>query len=170
MGDSPVRLWLQPLEQWVCDLCGLVIKRPDDGYVQWTYTKHKPDKEASVDSQMVGICIVHNWPSSPRTYTQMRCMYPEGPGLPRVGDLPLPLLLGSEGLGKLVGMLKKGEVADINNWVEIVRRLHIPLYEEARQYWLEAEEDDFFDGFEEEDFGREDVLRAIIGRYSRERR
>lgn len=26
---------MEPLKQWVCDVCGKIIETPDDGYVVW---------------------------------------------------------------------------------------------------------------------------------------
>ena len=32
---SKGRSLMEPLKQWVCDVCGKIIETPDDGYVVW---------------------------------------------------------------------------------------------------------------------------------------
>lgn len=36
---------MEPLRQWICDVCGKVIEKPEDGYVVWgTNEEGKIDK------------------------------------------------------------------------------------------------------------------------------
>jgi hypothetical protein len=57
-------------------------------------------------------------------------------------------VVGCDGLARLLSMVKR-PIKDLDELLEIIRRLHIPHYEEARKYWGAAEEDGFFDGASE---------------------
>lgn len=128
---------LIPLKQWICDSCGGVIEKPRDGWLEW-YT----EKDKSLDT---GFRIVHHRES---------CMYNDTT-LEQQNrsplDLGLPHALGSHGLGYLLFKLELSEkgvykLADIKELIEIIRRLHLPYYEEARLYWKDALRDGFHDG------------------------
>lgn len=114
---------LLPLKRWVCDSCGEVIDKPEDGWFEW-YT----EKNTSVDT---GFRIVHRTEScmcNDRTLKQQN----RSPC-----DLGLPMVLGSGGLGYLVFKLELSEkgvyrLANTKELVEMIRRLHLPYYEEAR--------------------------------------
>lgn len=124
---------LQPLRQWKCDACGQIIDRPDTGWVEWLAGPTQGTKAH-------GFRIVHN---------SNRCQYPSSA---RVHDVHLLHLVGTDGLANLLTLLVPGRsrgnhedgVANLDEWTEIVRRLHLPHYEEARQYWADAEADHFF--------------------------
>jgi len=143
---------LIPLKQWICDSCGGVIEKPRDGWLEW-YT----EKDKSLDT---GFRIVHHRES---------CMYNDTT-LEQQNrsplDLGLPHALGSHGLGYLLFKLELSEkgvykLADIKELIEIIRRLHLPYYEEARLYWKNALRDGFHDGCSFD----ENILLAIIQNY-----
>ena len=58
------------------------------------------------------------------------------------------------------------EVADLREFAEIMRRLFIPYYEEARRYWERARNDDFFDDPNEVWLYLSSTSQAIIARYA----
>lgn len=124
---------LLPLSQWKCDACGQIIDRPESGWVEWLAGPTHGTKAHAFR-------IVHN---------SSRCQYPS---TGRVNDIHLVHLLGPDGLATLLTLLAPGGqtgnrelgVASLDEWGELVRRLHIPHYEEARQYWADAEADDVF--------------------------
>ena len=128
---------LIPLKQWICDSCGGVIEKPEDGCFEW-YT----EKNTSLDT---GFRIVHHREScmyNDRTLEQQNRS---------LRDLGLARAIGSGGLGYLLFKLELSEkgvykLADIKELVEIIRRLHLPHYEEARLYWNDALRDGFHDG------------------------
>ncbi|WP_180361825.1 hypothetical protein [Paenibacillus sp. BGI2013] len=43
-------------------------------------------------------------------------------------------------------IFERGNVKDVKEWTEVVRRLHVDYYEEARIYWSAAKADVFLDG------------------------
>jgi hypothetical protein len=69
-------------------------------------------------------------------------------------DLPLNSVTGPSGLARLLSFFDVGpyhdpdysgpRVADIREFTEIIRRLMLPYYEEARMYWERAIADGFF--------------------------
>jgi len=132
---------LKPLEQWICDTCGEVIKCPEDGYVQFK----KGDKGGHDD-----FIIVHHLAVSPRKGNNKNGCYQYN------ADSDLKSYLAVDGLARLLALVDPGEhkcdelkhpnTGNFRKWVDFVRRLQLPYYEEARLYWSEAEQDGFFDG------------------------
>lgn len=67
---------MEPLRQWICDVCGKVIEKPEDGYVVWgTNEEGKIDKirilhkNNHVDGYIIG--CDHD--------SGTRCLYPLNP-------------------------------------------------------------------------------------------
>ncbi|MGZ3639067.1 MAG: hypothetical protein ACXVCX_14655 [Ktedonobacterales bacterium] len=124
---------LLPLQQFKCDACGHIVERPEAGWVEWPAGPTRGTKAH-------GFRIVHN---------SSQCQYPS---TGRVHDIHLLHLLGPDGLATLLVLLAPGGrtgnreegVVSPDDWGELVRRLHIPHYEGARQYWADAEADGFF--------------------------
>ncbi len=122
---------LKPLEQWFCDSCGEVIAAPKHGYVEWQETKSKKHS----------FRIVHHALYSPRRRDGGNCYYTNKE---RDGDLPLVDLLGTQGLIELTSWIDLGEwhqeeydgpgVKNLREWTTLFRRLHLPYFEEARNY------------------------------------
>ena len=145
---------LKPLEQWVCDECGQMIDEAEDGWLEWkTYR--------SGGAKYGDFRIVHNTAGSPR--------YPYGDCYRRsyVFGSHLKRYCGLDGLARLLAMFQLVEKPD--EIVEIIRRLHIPHYEEARLYWERAKEDGFFAGTSADAVWPylPDTLKALIELYDR---
>ncbi len=129
---------LVTLKQWICDTCGEIIEKADDGWFEWY-----KDKKTSLN---MGFRIVHH---------RQSCMYND-PVIERhnrmVADLNLTDVIGGDGLGALLFRMELSEtkdfnkLADIKEYIDIIRRLHLPYWEEARQYWHMALGDGFDDG------------------------
>jgi hypothetical protein len=151
---------LKPLEQWFCDRCGDVIQKPEDGWVHWRRGK---------DRKIHSIEILHHLMASPKG-GQDGC-YAKDPD----SDLHLHHMLGTRGLVILLSMVdvgryhdpagKDGGVADLRNWAETFRRLHVPHYEEARRYFDQARADGELEGVNEVALYLEDTLTRLIKRY-----
>jgi hypothetical protein len=153
--------WPRP-GKWYCDTCHQVIDGADAGFLEWL----------EGDDRARGFRIVHHAPSSPR--------YPDGDCYRYTNerhrmDNHLDSFVGSRGLVYLLGFLDRGPMHDpnyessgvvnIREWVEIVRRLHTPLYEEARRYWRDAEAGGFFEGANEISPYVPNTLWRIISQY-----
>jgi hypothetical protein len=152
---------LKPLKQWICDSCGELIQKPEDGYVEWQDGKTK-------------FRIIHHRGSSPRK-PRSDCFY--DPNL-RGGDTALDSLLGDTGRVYLTSWLDAGKeitetprrsVKDLREWVELFRRLQVPYFEEARLYFDRAVSDGRLDGANEIYFYLpERGLKDILDEYARE--
>jgi hypothetical protein len=120
---------LEPLKQWLCDSCHEVIKAPEDGWFEW-YSNNNTKYEE-------GFRIVHHKKS---------CMYDDNSLLRQnksALDLNLTDAIGTNALANAlfrIELSEKAKLGKINliEYIEILRRLHIPYWEEARLYWDEA--------------------------------
>ena len=154
---------LKPLQQWICDECHEVVDlpmarlellRPRDGEDQRCY----------------GFRIVHR---TEACQLDQGSMFRQGHS---VGSMDIEGgLTGPDGLVRLLSILTPGNEdyprlaygsRDPIEWSHLVRRLLIPHYEEARQYWTAAERDGFFGGANEYWPYTQETLRTIIDRYS----
>lgn len=152
---------LIPLQQWVCDTCGDLIEDPEHGYTEWVRDRVPPQKER-------GFRIVHHALYSPRK-PYRDCYTYHG------SSVPLTDFLGENGMVRILSFLDVGElhattypgpeVADLREYVEFVRRLRVPYYEEARRYWSIAEADGFFESANEIWPYIPDNLKMLIERY-----
>jgi hypothetical protein len=148
---------LKPLQQWVCDTCHEIIERPEDGHVQF----HQDGNKLYDD-----FIIVHHKPESPLGNQNGCYIYNL--------NVQLNHCLGDNGKAYLLSLLDPGEyftkpfqpmTSNVRAWVELFRRLQIPYYEEARQYWNQAMEDGFFGGFNESCMYEPETLKQLIKTY-----
>ena len=139
---------LIPLKQWICDSCGEIIEKPEDAWFEWYLDRNT--------SSETGFRIVHANRTSCRYDDRQLEQQNKSPL-----DLPFSTVTWPDGLGALLYLTEHTSFADIKEFIDIVRRLHIPYYEEARQYWKQAEKDGLLDGSEY----TIKALLAIINRY-----
>ena len=124
---------LIPLKQWYCDSCGEVISKPEDGWLEW-YTDVKEFNNGK------GYRIVHH---------EDHCMYDQHVMYKQkksVSDMHLDYYMGPDGLVNLLSYIDFDRVEKNSELVDIIRRLHVPYYEEARKYHPIAEAEGFFSG------------------------
>lgn len=174
---------LVPLHQWICDTCGEVIHRPEEGWLEWQWVGGGPD---DVGRAAKDFRIVHHAAYSPRR--------PEGPpganpmlpgmhcyqheGALRRADTHLHHVTGEHVQPFLYGLLESGPefygtagangVVDLQEWLELARRLSTPHYEEARFYLAAAFADGRFEGSGPENVYRPEALRSVIEEYGPE--
>ncbi|RKY37458.1 MAG: hypothetical protein DRP78_01105, partial [Candidatus Omnitrophota bacterium] len=92
---------LKPLQEWICDTCGEIIRSPHDGYVEWL---------SNNDKQQRGFRIVHHARCSPK--------YPSGDCYkyinkhPNHDSLALEDFVSINGLILLLDSLDKGSYHD----------------------------------------------------------
>jgi hypothetical protein len=153
---------LEPLQQWICDTCGEIIAAPGDGYLEWV----TDDELHARDFR-----IVHHKPKSPRRGPEGCYRHGKDPGRQ---DMHLDEFVGADGLAHLLTLLDLGQVdpddsgpqvKSTRELAEVIRRLHVPRYEEARLYWSEATQDGYFAGANEVWPYLQDTLNGIIERY-----
>lgn len=132
---------LVPVTQWRCDECGEVVSA-EDGYVIWNRF-NAPDFQFRVIHHVK--CDNNAFPSS----------------------LALSSLLGPDGLAKLTSWLSYGPpnsqpglpsrqecagdypIPPLDAWVDLMRRLHLPRYEESRPLYFRPWVWDHFSGTSE---------------------
>lgn len=109
---------------WICDKCGKEIKS-EDGWLEWKKTG-EGDK-----GREYGFRIVHRIDC---IYNQHK-VYREENAI--ISDSDLEYFMGPDGLMRLLELLSLEEV-ESEELLEIIKRIHIPGYEEARPYFNEA--------------------------------
>jgi hypothetical protein len=155
---------LKPLEQWYCDYCGEVIASPREGYIEWLVEDDIAD----------AFRIVHHASASPRRPGEDCYHHTAHRGR---HDMHLDRCVGPAGLPYLLSFLDLGPVHDpdeehtvrvrsVREFVEVMRRLTLPYYEEARTLWGIATEGGFFDGGGNEIWVYlPDTLKTLIKQY-----
>ena len=128
---------LVPLKQWICDSCGKIINSAEDGWVEWLSGKE-------TFNSCYGFKIVHNDGSSPQG---KGACFPYRKEQGSSSDL-LDRFMGEKGYVNLLSFLDWGpyvipeykgpRVKDIREFIEFMRRLTVPYYEEARMFFKEA--------------------------------
>ena len=163
---------LEPLKQWICDECGEVIEKPEDGWIEWI-TDSKNDMKVS------GFRIVHHSTKSP---IRKKHGEPRGPscygydGDVGRSDLPLKDMVGQLGMARMLSMLDVGvildpeaegkmRVGDMRSWTETFRRLFMPYYEEARLCFDAAERDGYYSDANEISPFTANSLKTVIEEY-----
>src|SRR5215212_9186328 len=159
---------LKPLKQWICDHCARVIKRPEDGWVEWL-----TDSE---NGRYRGFRIVHHRASSPLRPDGSCDVYPSHPDRPKVravlDEKYLTSFTDGGAIAQLLSFLDPEphdrpayagpRVADIREWVHLTRRLTVPYYEEARFYLPRAAADGVLRGWLSAEICYPENLRKLI--------
>lgn len=139
----------QPLTRWYCDVCGEPIDDVHQGYVTWRHDEQLRDG---------GFKIIH----------KKKCDRREDPS-----SSPLADFLGIEGLNKILSMVTYGPlvargagqnpgVMDMDEFVDFIRRVQVPFYEEARRRFSEGEVQEHWAGANERLPYMQDSLRQTI--------
>lgn len=110
---------IQPLTQWRCDVCKKAIEQAGDGYLTWHTASGRPHS----------FQLIHH----------VRCDDNEASHSAALADY-----LGADGLTRLMAFLSYGPLRsestpagprDMNEFADLVRRLQVPYYEEARVHF-----------------------------------
>jgi hypothetical protein len=163
---------LIPLKQFICDTCGEVIERPEDGWVEWISTYD----EARRCYMKYGFRICHHSGISPLSESNSEGCYFYSNEIGR-SDMHLDNFIDENyKMAQILSFLDIGAYHDPNyegtsvrnmrEYVEFVRRITIPYFEEARQYWEEAISDGYFGDANELWIYGSNNLKKLIERYS----
>jgi len=150
---------LKPLEQFICDTCNETITNVNEGWIEWERTSEK-------GGDIVGnFRICHH---TPKCQTLRKSI--------NLQDLPLREVSGEKVHAFLYKFLdvgpyhqekfEKHSIKDLREYVELMRRLTIPYYEEARQFWNKAMEDGYFGDSNEVYIYIPENLKNMIKNYS----
>lgn len=162
---------LQPLKQFICDECGGVISKPEDGYVEWI-SKFDDEKGEFISS---GFRIVHHFTKSPLKNNNSEGCYKYGNKKNR-SDSHLDYFMEDVN-NTLASFLDTGfinnpsrenrnSIVDFPEFVDFSRRLTVPYYDEARKYFNDIYNDADHCGFSSESIFREEKLKSIIEQFS----
>jgi len=157
-----------PLKQFVCDTCHEIIKSPDEGWLEWLDDKDPNSNRRKAHS----FRICHHLLKSPLG-GENGC-YVNSPEA-NSSTIHLDQFL-EDRMAHLLGCIDIGDyhdpdfhqprVADLRQWTELVRRVTIPYYEEARLYWKKAMDDGYFDGANEIRIYTQDFLKTLVEEYA----
>jgi hypothetical protein len=144
------------METWICDSCGGLIEKPDDGWVEWI----------SLGSSKLGrdIRLVHKF-GAVSGNKKDRCMFNGRAEFAKdggtVADNSLTGFLGTDGLMRLLVFISESELPT-PDVLEMIKRLHIPGYEQARKHFKEAINAGVFEpNMPERFYGQSDINATI---------
>jgi hypothetical protein len=109
---------------WTCDQCYQAIEKAEEGWAEWLYEAGKPGR---------GLRLVHH---------NSKCQYRPHHG--KSADCDLVRYLTPEGLIDLLALVHEDNLP-LPMVVEMVKRLHLPGYEEVRSRINEAIENGFIE-------------------------
>lgn len=150
---------MEPLKQWICDVCGKIIETPEDGYVVWG-----ENEEGLIDK----IRILHK--NFHVDGEKMGCDCDRRYSM----SLPLESFLGDDGKVVFMSLVDPGpyfieeyreHIANKRLFLDVFRRLQLPYYEEARLYWNKARADGYFAGANEVWIYLPQTLKNLIEEY-----
>lgn len=148
---------------WICDQCGQQISDVDDGWVEWLQRPLPSDRWESHSLR-----LVHQRVASP---LQGGCQHNEDAWRARdrsiVGDLPLSSFLGPDGLMTLLEFASDQRF-ELDVLIELIKRLHIPGYEQARNSFDAAIGDGAFEPNTKPGFYSQSNIQSTL-RWIRER-
>lgn len=124
----------KPLSTWYCDVCGEKIENVKKGYVIWKHNNNR---------QYHSYKIIH----------QSECDLKD-----HISSMALVDLIGNNGLTKLLSHVSDGPIIkningtsfrraeSLDEFTELLRRIHTPYYEQARRYFHQEKLiEDFYD-------------------------
>lgn len=118
------------MQTWICDSCGNVIEKAEDGRVEWiTIGTEKTGRD---------LRLVHRFGAGPK---KKGCLHNEQAEFAKdegtVADNELTDFLGPDGLMRLLVFIAESELPT-NDVLQMIKRLHIPGYEQAFRHFAEA--------------------------------
>lgn len=147
---------------WTCDTCGQPITAIEDGWVEWLSRPLPGDEYKRHDHSLR---LVHQRHASPRNNTERACYHNEDQWYQRdksmVSDLPLSSFLGPDGLMILLEFASDRRF-ELDDLIEMIKRLHIPGYDQARNSFDAAIYDGAFEPNTKPGFYHQDNIQAVL--------
>ena len=122
------------MDTWICDACGEPITKPSDGWVEWISL---PDEENPGKRKVHHMRLVHASHASPYKSCRFGGTYEHMGDKGIVADLPLERFLGPDGLMLLLSYISEEDVPS-QEVLEMIKRIHIPGYDQVRGHISEA--------------------------------
>lgn len=143
---------MQSEQTWICDSCGELIQKPEDGWVEWIVSVSK--------NEAYDLRLVHHAVSGGRSCQYHQTLvYQKYNGI--ISDAGLPTFLGADGLMQLLILLAEQRLPQ-GQVLEMIKRLHIPRYEHARHHFNEAIGELVFEPNTPRDFYWQHDIDAIL--------
>ena len=137
-------------QKWICDNCGGVIENIDDGCLEWMAARQG---EAF---KIMKPQIVH----------RVKCLYNQERLLKDYNaileDISLRYLLGYDGLMELLSLVSDADKENQEDFIRIIKRLHIPNYEESFRYFKSALNNFVFEPTTKPDYYSQQDMKAVI--------
>ena len=144
---------------WICDVCGNVIEKVEDGWVEWIAFL-----DPSGNPKERNLRLTHNKLSSPRK-SKHGCQFDDDYECRKdkgvILSLSLKNFLGPDGLMLLLSFIAENKLP-IQEVLEMIKRLHIPGYEHARFYFDEAISEDVFESNVLEGYYRQSDINTVL--------
>ena len=151
--------------QWICDRCGKIIDKAEDGMLVWLVNRNEDDTKLIYRD----IKIVHHMSKSPLggcygCYPDEEVEYKRNGS--SIGDEHLNCLTGPDGLVRLLAFIEDNHFSthDISR---IIMRIFVPCYEQARPYFAKAIQTGVVDQGLPDDYFFQLDLRSIVANISK---
>ncbi len=128
-------------EYWVCDRCHKQIVNKEDGVVAW---------ESSNLNDAKNLCLLHRKCNVETEY---------------LSDRNLKSFLGEDGLVNLLEFISDDIFIDKEEVLEMIKRLHVTGYEQARLYFDEALSEQVIDINGKERYYNKTTINTILEHY-----
>ncbi|MBI5894168.1 MAG: hypothetical protein HZB79_11115 [Deltaproteobacteria bacterium] len=126
---------MSKFEGWFCDTCGDIIKKAEDGWMEWIEFEDIKGKQKGRNLR-----LVHHKPASPKK-SEHGCQFNGDYEFRKdrgvIHDLSLRDFLGPNSLMFLLSLVAENRLP-IQEVLEMIKRLHIPGYEHARFHFDRA--------------------------------
>lgn len=142
---------------WICDKCGKKIESIKDGWVEWLI----PTKNNMPEKHNKGMRIVH---AINCLYTDWECDKENA----ILGDDSLENFCGPDGLMDLLQFVSDDMFENKEEVLEIIKRIHIPGYEYARNFIDVAISEGVYEPNTKENYCSQNDIRKIIDFFSKE--
>jgi hypothetical protein len=124
------------MEKLTCDSCRRKIKSVQDGWVEWI-------SFAEINKTGQGLRVVHkNSGNNSSCQYEQKAEYDIHGGI--LSDSALEQFIGPDGLMRLLVMISENELPKMKV-LEMIKRIHTPGYDHAKDYFDEAISQGFFE-------------------------